>query len=80
MTSFGFPAPPSSFYPPPLCVPSGRRKKMKTVYIVAGLLIMLVQGSWQRALQDTEETPRYSTVDEPVAAVRMKFERTMIGD
>ncbi|XP_052038533.1 pro-glucagon isoform X1 [Apodemus sylvaticus] len=31
---------------------------MKTVYIVAGLLIMLVQGSWQRALQDTEETPR----------------------
>ncbi|GAB1286367.1 Pro-glucagon [Apodemus speciosus] len=31
---------------------------MKTVYIVAGLLIMLAQGSWQHALQDTEETPR----------------------
>ncbi|EDL26988.1 glucagon, isoform CRA_a [Mus musculus] len=33
-------------------------KKMKTIYFVAGLLIMLVQGSWQHALQDTEENPR----------------------
>lgn len=31
---------------------------MKTVYIVAGLFVMLVQGSWQHAPQDTEENAR----------------------
>ncbi|KAF6113887.1 glucagon [Phyllostomus discolor] len=29
---------------------------MKSIYFVAGLFVMLVQGSWQRSLQDTEET------------------------
>nr|KAF6336590.1 glucagon [Myotis myotis] len=28
---------------------------MKSIYFVAGLFVMLVQGSWQRSLQDTEE-------------------------
>nr|CAI9693370.1 unnamed protein product [Rangifer tarandus platyrhynchus] len=28
---------------------------MKSLYFVAGLFVMLVQGSWQRSLQDTEE-------------------------
>ncbi|XP_006879424.1 PREDICTED: glucagon [Elephantulus edwardii] len=32
--------------------------KMKSIYVVAGLFIMLVQGSWQYALQDTEEKSR----------------------
>ncbi|XP_070279573.1 pro-glucagon-like [Myotis yumanensis] len=28
---------------------------MKSIYFVAGLFVVLVQGSWQRSLQDTEE-------------------------
>uniref|UniRef100_G1QDC2 Glucagon / GIP / secretin / VIP family domain-containing protein n=1 Tax=Myotis lucifugus TaxID=59463 RepID=G1QDC2_MYOLU len=28
---------------------------MKSIYFVAALFVMLVQGSWQRSLQDTEE-------------------------
>lgn len=32
--------------------------KMKTIYFVAGLFVMLVQGSWQRSLQNTEEKSR----------------------
>ncbi|KAJ7405613.1 hypothetical protein BTVI_67770 [Pitangus sulphuratus] len=32
--------------------------KMKSVYFVAGLLLMIVQGSWQNPLQDTEEKSR----------------------
>nr|XP_005897345.1 PREDICTED: glucagon isoform X1 [Bos mutus] len=28
---------------------------MKSLYFVAGLFVMLVQGSWQRSLQNTEE-------------------------
>ncbi|KAM5268335.1 pro-glucagon [Hipposideros larvatus] len=28
---------------------------MKSIYFVAGLFVMLVQGSWQRSLQDSEE-------------------------
>uniref|UniRef100_G1Q5W9 Glucagon / GIP / secretin / VIP family domain-containing protein n=1 Tax=Myotis lucifugus TaxID=59463 RepID=G1Q5W9_MYOLU len=28
---------------------------MKSIYFVAGLFVMLVQGSWQRSLHDTEE-------------------------
>uniref|UniRef100_A0ABI7ZUX4 Glucagon / GIP / secretin / VIP family domain-containing protein n=8 Tax=Felidae TaxID=9681 RepID=A0ABI7ZUX4_FELCA len=32
--------------------------KMKSIYFVAGLFVMLVQGSWQRSLQDTEEKSR----------------------
>uniref|UniRef100_G1Q6H7 Glucagon / GIP / secretin / VIP family domain-containing protein n=1 Tax=Myotis lucifugus TaxID=59463 RepID=G1Q6H7_MYOLU len=28
---------------------------MKSIYFVAGLFVMLVQGSWQLSLQDTEE-------------------------
>nr|XP_048282003.1 pro-glucagon isoform X1 [Myodes glareolus] len=31
---------------------------MKSIYIVAGFFIMLVQGSWQHSLQDMEEKPR----------------------
>ncbi|XP_008256891.1 glucagon isoform X1 [Oryctolagus cuniculus] len=31
---------------------------MKSIYFVAGLFVMLVQGSWQRSLQDTEEKSR----------------------
>ncbi|XP_004629927.1 glucagon isoform X2 [Octodon degus] len=31
---------------------------MKSIYFVAGLFVMLVQGSWQHPLQDTEEKPR----------------------
>lgn len=48
---------------------------MKSIYIVAGFFIMLVQGSWQHSLQDMEEKPRYSSVDstEPVNMVRTKF-------
>ncbi|KAL1785915.1 glucagon [Sigmodon hispidus] len=33
-------------------------EKMKNIYIVAGFFIMLVQGSWQHPLQDTEEKTR----------------------
>ena len=33
--------------------------KMKSLYFVAGLFVMLVQGSWQRSLQNTEEKSRY---------------------
>uniref|UniRef100_A0A8V0ZGU3 Glucagon n=1 Tax=Gallus gallus TaxID=9031 RepID=A0A8V0ZGU3_CHICK len=29
--------------------------KMKSIYFIAGLLLMIVQGSWQNPLQDTEE-------------------------
>uniref|UniRef100_A0A8C0VWB8 Glucagon n=1 Tax=Cyanistes caeruleus TaxID=156563 RepID=A0A8C0VWB8_CYACU len=32
--------------------------KMKSIYFVAGLLLMIVQGSWQNPLQDTEEKSR----------------------
>jgi len=32
--------------------------KMKSVYFVAGLLLMTVHGSWQNPLQDTEEKSR----------------------
>ncbi|KAL4688356.1 hypothetical protein H8959_004608 [Pygathrix nigripes] len=32
--------------------------EMKSIYFVAGLFVMLVQGSWQRSLQDTEEKSR----------------------
>ncbi|XP_014315322.1 glucagon-like [Myotis lucifugus] len=28
---------------------------MKSIYFVAALFVMLVQGSWERSLQDTEE-------------------------
>ncbi|CAO2597298.1 GCG [Lemmus lemmus] len=35
-----------------------QKKKMKNIYIVAGFFIMLVQGSWQHSLQDTEEKLR----------------------
>ncbi|KAM5280113.1 pro-glucagon [Ctenodactylus gundi] len=31
---------------------------MKSLYFVAGLFIMLVQGSWPRPLEDAEEKPR----------------------
>ncbi|XP_032736166.1 glucagon isoform X1 [Lontra canadensis] len=31
---------------------------MKSIYFVAGLFVMLVQSSWQRSLQDTEEKSR----------------------
>ncbi|XP_049744928.1 pro-glucagon isoform X2 [Elephas maximus indicus] len=31
---------------------------MRSIYVVAGLFIMLIQGSWQRSLQATEEKPR----------------------
>ncbi|XP_053775411.1 pro-glucagon isoform X1 [Desmodus rotundus] len=34
---------------------------MKSIYFVAALFVMLVQGSWQRSLQDTEETSRSSS-------------------
>ncbi|XP_040827975.1 pro-glucagon [Ochotona curzoniae] len=34
---------------------------MKSIYFVAGLLIMLVHGSWQRSLQDTDEKTRSSS-------------------
>lgn len=44
--------------PPTLCS-TRQNKKMKTIYIVAGLFVMLVQGSWQHAPQDTEENARY---------------------
>uniref|UniRef100_A0A8C9G7A9 Glucagon n=1 Tax=Pavo cristatus TaxID=9049 RepID=A0A8C9G7A9_PAVCR len=29
--------------------------KMKSIYFIAGLLLMIVQSSWQNPLQDTEE-------------------------
>nr|XP_006114905.1 glucagon isoform X1 [Pelodiscus sinensis] len=32
--------------------------KMKSIYFVAGLLLMIIQGSWQNPLQDTEEKSR----------------------
>ncbi|NXS85975.1 GLUC protein, partial [Erpornis zantholeuca] len=32
--------------------------KMKSIYFVAGLLLMIVRGSWQNPLQDTEEKSR----------------------
>ncbi|XP_077176018.1 pro-glucagon [Paroedura picta] len=32
--------------------------KMKSMYFVAGLLLMIVHGSWQSALQETEEKSR----------------------
>ncbi|XP_003795188.1 glucagon [Otolemur garnettii] len=31
---------------------------MKSLYFVAGLFVMLVQGTWQRSLQNTEEKSR----------------------
>ncbi|XP_075386022.1 pro-glucagon [Tenrec ecaudatus] len=31
---------------------------MRSIYVVAGLFLMLLQGSWQHALQDTEEKAR----------------------
>ncbi|XP_006867050.1 PREDICTED: glucagon [Chrysochloris asiatica] len=31
---------------------------MRSFYVVAGLFVMLVQGSWQHSLQDTEEKAR----------------------
>ncbi|KAM4859337.1 pro-glucagon [Thomomys bottae] len=37
---------------------------MKSIYFVAGLFIMLLQGSWQRSLQDTEERPRPFSVSQ----------------
>uniref|UniRef100_G1QFC1 Glucagon / GIP / secretin / VIP family domain-containing protein n=1 Tax=Myotis lucifugus TaxID=59463 RepID=G1QFC1_MYOLU len=36
---------------------------MKSIYFVAGLFVMLVQGSWQRSTQDTEE--KYSSFQAP---------------
>nr|XP_007963344.1 pro-glucagon [Chlorocebus sabaeus] len=43
-----------------LCSTAHYRKtaEMKSIYFVAVLFVMLVQGSWQRSLQDTEEKPR----------------------
>ncbi|XP_054579180.1 pro-glucagon [Eptesicus fuscus] len=32
---------------------------MKSIYFVAGLFVMLVQGSWQRSLQDTEKSSSF---------------------
>ncbi|XP_015281718.1 PREDICTED: glucagon [Gekko japonicus] len=32
--------------------------KMKSMYFVAGLLLMIVQSSWQSALQEAEEKSR----------------------
>uniref|UniRef100_G1LG74 Glucagon n=3 Tax=Ailuropoda melanoleuca TaxID=9646 RepID=G1LG74_AILME len=45
---------------PPALLQSRCQKaaKMKSIYFVAGLFVMLVQGSWQRSLQDTEEKSR----------------------
>ncbi|XP_042716730.1 pro-glucagon isoform X2 [Chrysemys picta bellii] len=38
--------------------------KMKSIYFVAGLLLMIIQGSWQNPLQDTEEKSRQPALDE----------------
>uniref|UniRef100_A0A8D0HEM0 Glucagon n=1 Tax=Sphenodon punctatus TaxID=8508 RepID=A0A8D0HEM0_SPHPU len=32
--------------------------KMRSIYFVAGLLLMIIQGSWQNPLQDTEDKAR----------------------
>ncbi|XP_038607579.1 pro-glucagon [Tachyglossus aculeatus] len=37
---------------------------MKSFYFVAGLFVMLAQGSWQRSLQDTEEKARSLTASQ----------------
>ncbi|XP_028928156.1 pro-glucagon isoform X2 [Ornithorhynchus anatinus] len=49
---------------------------MKSFYFVAGLFVMLVQGSWQRSLQDTEERARSLTASqmEPLDDVNQKTE------
>ncbi|XP_048342635.1 pro-glucagon isoform X2 [Sphaerodactylus townsendi] len=38
--------------------------KMKSMYFVAGLLLMIVQSSWQSALQETEEKSRQQRQEE----------------
>nr|AJG06876.1 preproglucagon A2 [Gekko gecko] len=38
--------------------------KMKSMYFVAGLLLMIVQSSWQSALQETEEKTRQQRQEE----------------
>uniref|UniRef100_A0A8C8RUQ1 Glucagon n=1 Tax=Pelusios castaneus TaxID=367368 RepID=A0A8C8RUQ1_9SAUR len=38
--------------------------KMKSIYFVAGLLFMIIQGSWQNPLQDTEEKSRQPALED----------------
>ncbi|XP_042293926.1 pro-glucagon isoform X2 [Sceloporus undulatus] len=38
--------------------------KMKSMYLVAGLVLMIVQSSWQNPLQETEEKSRQQGLEE----------------